>query len=56
MSSADFTALRYDYLLDEIRRVLSQRGCWQAMPALMDELHRLRQLAQAVEAPAPALA
>lgn len=43
MSHADFLTLRYEFLLIEIRRVLAQRGCWQAMPALLDELHRLRE-------------
>lgn len=43
---SDLTQLRYDYLIAEIRRVLSQRGSWQAMPVLMDELHRLRQMLQ----------
>lgn len=42
MEKQSFTALRYETLLNEVRRVLASGRAWQAMPALMDELHRLR--------------
>lgn len=47
MDTKSFAALRYQYLLQEIRQVLANRGAWQAMPALMDELNRLRHTALA---------
>lgn len=44
--TSDTLTSRYEFLLSELQRVLSTRGKWREMPALLDELHRLRELAQ----------
>lgn len=44
--SHDTLTTRYEFLLTELQRVLSTRGKWRAMPALLDELHHLRELAR----------
>lgn len=45
----------YEFLQTELKRVLSTRGKWTAMPALLDELHRLREQVQPARLPAGAL-
>ncbi len=44
--SPDTLTTRYEFLLAELQRVLSTRGKWRAMPALLDELHHLREVAR----------
>jgi hypothetical protein len=41
----------YEFLQTELKRVLSIRGKWTAMPALLDELHRLREQVQPARVP-----
>jgi len=54
--SPDTLTTRYEFLLAELQRVLSTRGKWRAMPALLDELHHLREVARRLKAQGASMA